>query len=502
MVDNILILGNGFDLAMNRKTSYKDFLRFTQVLWMLYNAEYVFDIDTGDSPFKVPVVYDISDAEYADDNALIDCEKIEATIVDISDMVTKEIKDIFNNTGLNLLFMEEIHFSAIKDYLYSFSEYYYGKTEFNELFASLTDDIEENNSEQYFDKWFTDNFLVGKIDYKVLFDILPQKMTVKELENLMNIENNLVLDYILKNKNSLGNNWSNIELAISDLVLALNDLKMNLDSYAGKDIYFLRNITNEIWNFHTRENFPAYKYLAHHIRPNGDDTPAALYLTQLNEKIISDLDHITQLLEWYLAYLDKMDFEINKIERTQSVLDCVENIGNAKVLTFNYTNTAQKLLGVTLDSTHFIHGKINFNRPKTEINTMVFGIEDKEDDIETINLDLIPYQKFYQRTLKETGNEFEVFFQNPIPKNIIVFGHSVDPLDKEIFKKCFGLAKEGKYEYKFIFTYFDESAKRSIIKNLAAILGKNSLVELTSKKQVAFVKSDDIERMKKELLTD
>jgi len=71
---------------------------------------------------------------------------------------------------------------------------------------------------------------------------------------------------------------------------------------------------------------------------------------------------------------------------------------------------------------------------------------------------------------------------------------------KEIFQKCFSLAENGKYTYRFIFTYFDEAAKRSIIKNLAIILGKEKLVELTGKRNVVFIKSDDNERMKKELL--
>ena len=73
-------------------------------------------------------------------------------------------------------------------------------------------------------------------------------------------------------------------------------------------------------------------------------------------------------------------------------------------------------------------------------------------------------------------------------------------MDKEIFQKCFALAENGKYDYRFIFTYFDEQAKRSIIKNLAIILGKEKLVELTGKRNVVFVKSDDKDRMNKELL--
>ena len=85
-------------------------------------------------------------------------------------------------------------------------------------------------------------------------------------------------------------------------------------------------------------------------------------------------------------------------------------------------------------------------------------------------------------------------------KNIIIFGHSVDPLDKEIFQKCFALAEEGEYLYRFIFTYYDDAAKRSIIKNLAIILGKEKLVELTGKRNVVFVKSDDKNGMEELLL--
>ena len=33
MADTILILGNGFDLAMGRKTSYNDFLEFAEKLF-------------------------------------------------------------------------------------------------------------------------------------------------------------------------------------------------------------------------------------------------------------------------------------------------------------------------------------------------------------------------------------------------------------------------------------------------------------------------------------
>lgn len=136
---------------------------------------------------------------------------------------------------------------------------------------------------------------------------------------------------------------------------------------------------------------------------------------------------------------------------------------------------------------------------------MVFGIEDKEIDV---NSSLIPYQKYYQRIVKETGSEYldflkprraEDLYGGLKKKNIIVFGHSVDPLDKEIFQNCFTLTSHYPYNYRFIFTYYNESTKRSIVKNLAIILGKDKLVELTGNKNVVFVKSDNVDGMRKVL---
>jgi conserved hypothetical protein len=234
-----------------------------------------------------------------------------------------------------------------------------------------------------------------------------------------------------------------------------------------------------------------------------------LLIEKLQNIFIEELDLLIELLEIYLSYLDYLDFEVRNIQRNPTALDEVPNLFNTYVLNFNYTNTSGHLFGTSEEKTHFIHGRIDLDRTFSRINTMVFGIEDKENDV---NSDLIPYQKYYQRVVKETGNKFEEFFRQTLQfpdndfesyitsKNIIIFGHSVDPLDKEIFQKCFSLAENGEYPYRFIFTYVDELAKRSIIKNLAIILGKEKLVELTGKRNVVFIKSDDKDGMKDVLL--
>ena len=326
-------------------------------------------------------------------------------------------------------------------------------------------------------------------------------------------KNNLYLRFINENKDTLGENWSNLEIMISQLADAIMYFKENSEvlfactGYA--DYYIFDNNLPDISNYNAKHYI--VKVIEEKIdKIEFENSEKELLMEVLKNIFIDELDLLIELLEIYLSYLDYIDFDVQKIEARPTALDAVSDLSNSSVLNFNYTNTSGDLFGTSKKKTHFIHGQINLGRPIGQINTMVFGIEDKENDV---NIDLIPYQKYYQRVVKETGNDYETFFEPNIEfkeneidvpynasKNIIIFGHSVDPLDKEIFQKCFELAEKGEYLYRFIFTYFDEPAKRSIIKNLAIILGKEKLVELTGKRNVVFIKSDDKDGMKDVLL--
>lgn len=330
---------------------------------------------------------------------------------------------------------------------------------------------------------------------------------------------NLYLKFIHENKDKLGDNWSNLEIMISQLADAIMYFKENNEvlfkvATTGRNWLLKENISNEK-NYRSKL-YIADMFLSLFHEKGWSPLEREVALDKLNNEFIWQLDLLIELLEIYLSYLDYLDFEVRETEASSTALDAISDLSNSYIINFNYTNTSGHLFGSSKENTHFIHGRIDLDRTFNRINTMVFGIEDKENDV---NSDLIPYQKYYQRVVKETGNQFEIFFntnyftikrnipgigtntiKNKVSKNIIIFGHSVDPLDKEIFQKCFALAENGKYDYRFIFTYYDDVAKRSIIKNLAIILGKEKLVELTGKRNVVFVKSDDKDRMNKELL--
>ncbi|ORO53841.1 phage abortive infection protein [Streptococcus oralis subsp. oralis] len=326
-------------------------------------------------------------------------------------------------------------------------------------------------------------------------------------------KDNLYLKFINENKGTLGDNWSNLEIMISQLVESIMYFKEN------NDLLFQIAPENQFWALedqlvreknYSSKAFVARCFISLYKEEGWSSLEREVAMEKLNNEFINQLDLLIELLEIYLSYRDFLDFKVIEIKSKPTALDAISDLSNSSVLNFNYTNTSRYLFETSEKRTHFIHGRIDLIRTFSRINTMVFGIEDKENDV---NSDLIPYQKYYQRVVKETGNDFEKFFkrtfydiddefgsQLPNSKNIIVFGHSVDPLDKEIFQKCFALAENGKYDYRFIFTYFNDLAKRSIIKNLAIILGKEKLIELTGKQNVVFIKSDDKDGMKEVLL--
>lgn len=332
-------------------------------------------------------------------------------------------------------------------------------------------------------------------------------------------KDNLYLKFINENKDTLGDNWSNLETMISQLADAIMYFKEK------SDLLFQIAPANQFWvledklvseNNYSSKVFVARSFIAFYKEEDWSSLEREVALEKFNNEFIRQLDLLIELLEIYLSYLDFLDFGVRSIKSKPTALDAIPDLSYTYVLNFNYTNTSRYLFKTYEKLTHFIHGRIDLDRTFSGINTMVFGIEDKESDV---NSDLIPYQKYYQRVVKETGNKFEEVFIIPIyigkntpfvgwtdstevlpSKNIVVFGHSVDPLDKEIFQKCFELAEKGEYLYRFIFTYFDEPAKRSIIKNLVIILGKEKLIELTGKRNIVFVKSDDKDGMEEVLL--
>ena len=493
MIKTILVLGNGFDLAMGRSTQYKDFLKFVNVFQE--KIEKKSDIQKLKQFGSLGTIF--TETNSTEPNF----EKNIKTFLQIQE-----------EQGL-----AKYSRNSIIDYI-KFIKNTENWSDLEHRISDLAEAIDyfRENLEEY-----SEVFRVGK-SYKHFF---------KE-------------EFSFEEKNDF---FTDIYEALSLLITS-----PPLSREEAEDVYIeeierfeeLENAYREkIKNFQTEKNYYGLCFVLAKILSfanYGETEPHSELIEKINQHFISELQEITLLLELYLINLDYEDYKLNNkdyipknikdFRNGNTVLSVLHkshddnwhklwDIRKSYIITFNYTHTAEQLLKISNDNIHHVHGSIRsvlkgtsldnflFNNLQDNSN-LVFGIEDQ--NIENINSNLIEYQKFYQRILKQTGSNYETFFQkieNDFEENrddnnhlnIIIFGHSVDPIDKEIFLNIFDLAKRKEKDYKFIFTYHDDKAKKSIVKNLAIILGKPRLIELSGENRIVFIKADDQKTMADEL---
>ena len=116
------------------------------------------------------------------------------------------------------------------------------------------------------------------------------------------------------------------------------------------------------------------------------------------ERGLKDLDRLIRCLEIYLSdYVNNYSVE--------NTLPDIKNLPYLdKVLSFNYTNTYERLYNNhSFLEFDYIHGKADINNTVVT-NNMVLGIDEYlKGDEKNENIEFIEFKKFYQRIHKETG---------------------------------------------------------------------------------------------------
>ena len=186
---------------------------------------------------------------------------------------------------------------------------------------------------------------------------------------LSTYKENLYLKFINENRNSFGDNWSNLEIMISHLVDAImyfknnmHDLFYNSRNELNKDHLTALKIKLQKSNNASAKIFVVDKFVELYLKKNWKLLQREEIWKELNLEFITQLDLLIELLEIYLSYLDYLDFEISKIKAKPTALDAVPHLLSSYVLNFNYTNTSGYLFGTSEERTHFIHGRIDLDR--------------------------------------------------------------------------------------------------------------------------------------------
>lgn len=150
------------------------------------------------------------------------------------------------------------------------------------------------------------------------------------------------------------------------------------------------------------------------------------------------------------------------------------------VVTFNYTNTYEKLYG-NGTVTH-IHGNVE--------DRIVLGVNpDSADDIETVDTSFLHFKKYYQRIKYKTDREYLDFIGNyknySFTKTLYVIGHSLDVTDKDIIEEIFSIAD------KIYVLSYDETDESRHISNLVNIYGKTMFDKIRREKKLSFISIHD-----------
>lgn len=221
----------------------------------------------------------------------------------------------------------------------------------------------------------------------------------------------------------------------------------------------------------------------------GNNLEDAIKLTK--ERSLKDLDRLIRCLEIYLSdYINNVS-----LEKTLPDIDYLPDID--KVLSFNYTNTYEKLYK-KYSSTEFdyIHGKADIRR-NVETNNMVLGIDEYlKGDERNENIEFIAFKKFYQRIHKETGCLYknwvaEIKSDNKIGvrkqdgkdvisainvghHNLFIFGHSLDITDKDVLRDL--IINDN---VQTVIFYLDKDDYGRKIANLVKVIGQDELIRKT-----------------------
>lgn len=191
-------------------------------------------------------------------------------------------------------------------------------------------------------------------------------------------------------------------------------------------------------------------------------------LSQLKQELHSQIFNFINLFNQYIKWITK-----DKL----SIVDPIDLFSKMDVdyfLSFNYTTTFLKLYNINdkipRKNISFVHGKID---EKTD-NGIVMGIGSDFYD-ESKHDDFVEFFKFFQRYKYSTDTNYLDWiedykiskFKEGSKHTIYIYGHSLDPTDRDILLPFFDLGN-----INIIIYYLDERSKSNLEKNLLKLLGK------------------------------
>ena len=451
---NILMIGNGFDLAHGLPTQYKDFLMFAKMVKVAVKTMGIENqIPTNKKEFE----------GWTDDIESLQCSNLESIF---SSLISNEVSD-----------KEKQKFEGIKDYVI-------------DLFVQGDMDIRKKLVYYIHNNFWIEYFIQCPMYQKENW--IDFEGEIKDVIESFNNDIHNSLTEIRINDEAVRNKMSN-EFLWDYFIVDMDKLIQEQDMIVYEKVKGL--------------NMQEYSDYIHKYREeNPIEDSTSISYKAIIEKLENDLNRLILALEIYLYdYVEKIEIK----GKSPDINEIITGIGQndiLRIISFNYTHTCEKLyqkkVNIKEDKTNYdyLHGEIL----KTE-NNMVLGIDEYlPSDRENKDIEFIAFKKYFQRIFKGTGcryrdwvdiilsrrekeknimqqkniNENEHipfnYFSNDYRHMLYIFGHSLDMTDKDVLRDL--ILNDN---VKTIIFYLDSDDLKSKIANLVKVIHQDELIRRT-----------------------
>lgn len=318
------------------------------------------------------------------------------------------------------------------------------------------------------------------------------------------VQNNFWIEYFGQCNSYEKENWIDFESEISKVIQIVE--KEMIDSDGIK--YQLSDEILYLENEFLAEYFHVYSSAE---QVNNDDIGKTISFKEIRDRLYKDLNRLIRALEIYLTdFVEKIDVNIKSTD--------IDNIQFDAVLSFNYTNTYEKLYDPQKSLQYdYIHGVADLSN-NLDSNNLVLGIDEYLlEDRKNKEVEFIAFKKFYQRIYKETGcrykewvDEIQAEYQEYIHKrneavkrsmieptggmyalidsiaaktvlktgykmhHLYIYGHSLDITDGDILRDL--ILNDNVYTTIF---YFNKDVMGQQVTNLIKVIGQDELIKRT-----------------------
>ena len=261
-------------------------------------------------------------------------------------------------------------------------------------------DLDHNLPTSYMDFLNFCNYVldIDNLDSPTILNLKPTQIRYAEFlrtcEPVKNtfvafLKNNHLLNYFNAKAVTQGENWIDFEREIKSIINEFKVIELKLKQ------------SNQ-YSYHTDSNHKLHQILQD-LGLNYVDRESwnEISLLVTHKDLCYSLNNFSKALEYYISVF------VNETPLEGVAPDIIDFDAN-KVLTFNYSNTYERLYGGVRwdESVDHVHGLAIGNLDKEP--NIILGITTREESLQNY---YVEFEKYFQRITKRTGNEYKKWLQ-------------------------------------------------------------------------------------------